>query len=177
MLANAGDWAAFIQLSFSNNELSSFITNTILGNISTSNLQKINPHEICTRIHAAVARMQLQWMSGLISDIGLMRIPQLLLLLANAILDICQHMPPFVAAWRRVATSAEAILQHSAHVLLMETGYQEAVAAAKATSSSSSSAAAAVSACAANFHPHIPRGVSHFAYRSSRLLLFLALSA
>ena len=155
MQANAGEWDAFIKMAFSNLELSFFINNSLLNNIPIMTLQKINPHEISTSVHAAAARMQLQWMSGLVSDVGFMRVVQLLVQAAQAIADVYRHMPPFAAAWRRVCSTAEAIAQHTSHVLLMETGYHEAA------------PAAGVAAAAASFHPHIPRGRVHFAYRST----------
>jgi hypothetical protein len=152
--ANTGEWDSFIKLAFSNQELSSLIGNALLSNIPISSLQKINPHEVSAGFHAAAARLQLQWTTGLVSDVGFMRVAQLLLHASQAILDANKHLPPFVAAWRRVCSTAESIVQHTSHVLLMETGYQE-------------EAAAGVFAAAASIYPHIPRGHVHFAYRST----------
>ena len=157
MSATAGNWSQFIQLSFSNQELSSFISSALLNIITIPNLQRTNPHEICVRLHAVAARMQLQWMCGSVSDVGFMRVSRLLLLFADGILDMYKHLPPFVAAWRRVCSTAEAIVQHTSHVLMMTSGYREAVGGV--------GAAAAVAAAAKQFHQHIPRGHVHFAFR------------
>jgi hypothetical protein len=156
--ATAGHWSQLIQLSFSTQELSSFISNTLLNIVTIPHLQRTNPHELCVQAHAVAARMQLQWMCGSVSDVGFMRVSRLLLLFAYGILDMYKHLPPFVAAWRRVCSTAEAIVQHTSHVLMMTTGYREAVGGA-------GTAAAAVAAAARQFHQHIPRGHVHFAFR------------
>jgi hypothetical protein len=98
--------------------------------------------------------MQLQWLCGCATDVGFMRGVQLLLLFVRAVLDVHKHLLPFVAAWHRVRSTTEAIVQHTAHVLLMTTGYREAA-------GSEGGAAAA----AGQYHQHVPRGHMHFAFR------------
>jgi hypothetical protein len=150
--ASTGNWSSFISQAFSNQQLSCFISSALLGSITVPNLQSINPHEICVQLHAAAARMQLQWLCGCVSDVGFMRAVQLLLLFVRAVLEVQKHLLPFVAAWRRVCSTTEAIVQHTAHVLLMTTGYREAV-------------GEGPEAAAGQYHHHIPRGHIHFAYR------------
>ena len=125
--AVTGNWSAFVKQSSSYEDLSTFLSNAMLSNVPIVSLQRFNPHEICVQLHAVAARMQLQWMGGYVTDVGYMRVTQLLLSFAHGILDLYKHFIPFVAAWRRVCSTAEAIVQHTAHVLLMTTGYREQV--------------------------------------------------
>ena len=149
--AASGNWSDLVTQSFSNHRLSSFITDALMGSIALPNLQNTNPHEICALLHAVACKMQLQWMLGLVSDVGFMRVNQILLLFCQAILKEYKYLPPFLAGWRRVCSTAEAIVQHTSHVLLMTTGYREAVAGA--------------AAAASQVYPQLPRGHVHFAYR------------
>jgi hypothetical protein len=155
--AVTGDWSAFVKQSSSFEDVSAFLSNAMLNNIPIASLQKINPHEICVQLHAVAARMQLQWMGGYVTDVGFMRVTQLMLSFAQGILDVYKHFIPFVAAWRRVCSTAEAIVQHTAHVLLMTTGYREQV--------GGDGTAAASAAAAGQFHRNIPRGHFHFAFK------------
>jgi hypothetical protein len=149
--AASGNWSALITQSFSNHQLASFIADALMGSIALPNLQNTNPHEICVLLHAVACKMQLQWMLGFITDVGFMRVNQLLLLFCQAILEDYKNLPPFLAGWRRVCSTAEAIVQHTSHVLLMTTGYREA--------------AAGTAAAASQVYPQLPRGHAHFAYR------------
>jgi hypothetical protein len=151
MSAASGNWSALIMLSFSNHRLSSFMSDAIIGGLSLSDLQNTNPHEMCCLLHAVASRMQLQWMFGIITDVGFMRVNQILLFFCQAILKEYKYLAPFSAAWRRVCSTAEAIAQHTSHALLMTTGYREALVGA--------------TAAAAHIYPQLPRGHVHFAYR------------
>jgi len=55
--------------------------------ISVPNLQKLNARDMCARMHAAAARLQLQWMCGLVTDVGFKRVVQLLLYFVQAVLN------------------------------------------------------------------------------------------
>jgi hypothetical protein len=104
-----------------------------------------------TRAHIALARMQLMWMCGFITDVGFMRLGQLLLSCVQCIQECYKHYLPFSAAWKRVCSTAAALVQHTSHVLLMTTEIQET--------------ATAVATAFSSVHPHVPRGRVHFAYR------------
>lgn len=149
--AASGNWSPLITQSLSHHQLSSFIADALMGSIALPNLQNTNPHEICALLHAVACKLQLQWMLGFITDVGFMRVNQLQLLFCQAVLKDYKYLPPFLAGWRRVCSTAEAIVQHTSHVLLMTTGYREA--------------AAGAAAAASQVYPQLPRGHVHFAYR------------
>ena len=76
-----------IAQAYSNEDLTTFVANALCSAVSVPYLQKLNPHDMCVRFHAAAARLQLQWMYGLVTDVGFMRVVHLMLYFANGILN------------------------------------------------------------------------------------------